>query len=112
VRVVRERGGLLRAGRDRPLPAEESGGGLRKGQIHPDHYWWLAYSWDNLVFSCQACNRAKRNRFPVIGQRLEPGDPSGAERPLLLDPYGTDDPSGYLWFEDDGTVRPISIVAR
>jgi energy-coupling factor transporter ATP-binding protein EcfA2 len=82
--------------------------GLGKGEIHPDHYWWLAYSWNNLVFCCQACNRAKRNRFPVIGPRLEPGDPSGAEQPLLLDPYGTDDPSEHLWFEDDGTVRPIS----
>jgi hypothetical protein len=20
--------------------------GLRKGEIHPDHYWWLAYSWE------------------------------------------------------------------
>jgi len=82
--------------------------GLRKGEIHPDHYWWLAYSWDNLVFSCENCNRAKRNRFPVVGKRLEPGGPSGAEQPLLLDPYGTDDPSEHLWFEDDGTVRPIS----
>ena len=49
--------------------------GLRKGEIHPDHYWWLAYSWDNLVYCCQACNRAKRTRFPVAGKRLEPGDP-------------------------------------
>jgi uncharacterized protein (TIGR02646 family) len=82
--------------------------GLHKGEIHPDHYWWLAYSWNNLVFCCQACNRAKRTRFPVIGKRLEPGAPSGAEQPLLLDPYGTDDPSEHLWFEDDGTVRAIS----
>jgi uncharacterized protein (TIGR02646 family) len=82
--------------------------GLRKGEIYPDHYWWLAYSWDNLVFCCQACNRAKRNRFPVIGKRLESGNPSGAEQPLLLDPYSTHDPSEHLWFEEDGTVRPIS----
>jgi hypothetical protein len=82
--------------------------GLRKGETHPDHYWWLAYSWDNLVFSCVFCDRAKRNRFPVVGKRLEPGEPSGGERPLLLDPYGTDDPSEHLWFEEDGTVRPIS----
>jgi hypothetical protein len=82
--------------------------GLLKGDIHPDHYWWLAYSWDNLVLCCQDCNRAKRNRFPVIGKRLEPGDPSDAEQPLLLNPYGTDDPAQHLWFEDDGTVRPIS----
>jgi uncharacterized protein (TIGR02646 family) len=82
--------------------------GLRKGDIQPDHYWWLAYSWDNLVFSCQSCNRAKRTRFPVVGKRLEPGDPVGAEQPLLLNPYGADDPSEHLRFEVDGTVRPIS----
>ena len=82
--------------------------GLRKGEIDPDHYWWLAYSWDNLVFCCQDCSRNKRTRFPVIGKRLEPGDPPGAEQPLLLDPYGTDDPSEHLWFEEDGSVRPIS----
>lgn len=83
--------------------------GLRKGEIHPDHYWWLAYVWDNLVFSCPDCNRAKRNRFPVIGKRLEPGDPPDLEQPLLLDPYGTDDPDEHLWFEEDGMVRAISV---
>ena len=82
--------------------------GLRKGEIHPDHYWWLAYSWDNLVFCCQDCNRTKRTRFPVVGKRLEPGDPADAEQALLLDPYGADDPSEHLWFEENGTVRPIS----
>jgi len=53
-------------------------------------YWWLAWTWENLLFACMDCNREqKRDRFP-----LSPGDtlllaeqaPPGAERPLLLDP--------------------------
>ena len=36
---------------------------------HIDHYrpkkryYWLAYSWDNLLFSCGQCNRSKGDRF-------------------------------------------------
>jgi uncharacterized protein (TIGR02646 family) len=82
--------------------------GLHKGEIHPDHYWWLAYAWDNFVLSCRNCHRAKRNRFPVRGPRVERGDPITAEQPLLLDPCASDKPSEHLWFEDDGRVRPIS----
>jgi uncharacterized protein (TIGR02646 family) len=30
-------------------------------------YYWLAYEWDNLFFSCQICNqRYKKNRFPLV----------------------------------------------
>jgi hypothetical protein len=53
-------------------------------------YWWLAWTWENLLFVCVDCNREhKRDVFP-----LSPGDarlvaeqaPPGAERPLILDP--------------------------
>jgi hypothetical protein len=53
-------------------------------------YWWLAWTWENLLFACIDCNREqKRDRFP-----LSPGDtplvaeqaPPGAERALVLDP--------------------------
>lgn len=31
------------------------------------HYWWLAWTWSNLLFACDDCNRvgAKGNRFPI-----------------------------------------------
>lgn len=29
-------------------------------------YYWLAYSWDNLLLSCPICNVAKGNNFPTI----------------------------------------------
>jgi uncharacterized protein (TIGR02646 family) len=53
-------------------------------------YWWLAWTWENLLFACIDCNREqKRDRFP-----LEPGcarliaeqAPPAAELPLVLDP--------------------------
>src|SRR5208283_4916879 len=29
-------------------------------------YYWLAYNWENLLFSCPACNQTyKRNQFPL-----------------------------------------------
>jgi uncharacterized protein (TIGR02646 family) len=34
-------------------------------------YWWLAYCYDNYLFSCQICNQVYKNdNFPVSGQRL------------------------------------------
>ncbi len=33
--------------------------------IYPGYYW-LTYNWDNLMFSCEKCNRSyKRNQFPL-----------------------------------------------
>ncbi len=28
-------------------------------------YYWLAYSWDNLLYCCSTCNRNKSNTFPI-----------------------------------------------
>ena len=34
-------------------------------------YWWLAYCYDNYLFSCQICNQTyKNNDFPVAGTAL------------------------------------------
>ena len=34
-------------------------------------YWWLAYCYDNHLFSCQICNQTyKGNKFPVSGAAL------------------------------------------
>ncbi len=54
-------------------------------------YWWLAWTWDNLVFACRNCNQApfKLDKFPLeVGSiELAPGEQApGHERPLLLDP--------------------------
>lgn len=30
-----------------------------------DGYWWLTWTWDNLLFSCIRCNHAKGTSFPL-----------------------------------------------
>lgn len=32
-------------------------------------YYWLAYSWDNLIISCSQCNTKKGSQFPIMGQK-------------------------------------------
>ncbi len=54
-------------------------------------YWWLTFTWENLLLACANCNRgqAKGSRFP-----LEKGcvplarweQPPEKERPLIIDP--------------------------
>ena len=53
-------------------------------------YWWLAWTWENLLFACIDCNREqKRDKFPQepTGTPLvaEQAPPAG-ERPLVIDP--------------------------
>lgn len=31
------------------------------------HYYWLAYSWDNLLWCCHRCNQNKANDFELLG---------------------------------------------
>ena len=33
-------------------------------------YYWLAYSWDNLLLACPKCNEFKGDRFPLLGTRV------------------------------------------
>jgi uncharacterized protein (TIGR02646 family) len=77
-----------------------------EGALAPDHYWWLAYEWDNLYLSCGQCARVRGSRFPVQAERAKPGA-RGAEldeeRPLLLDPC-RDAPEQHLLYFADGTV--------
>ena len=45
-------------------------------QFHVEHfrpksiYYWLAYSWDNLLAVCPTCNQNKGNRFEVLRSRV------------------------------------------
>ncbi len=71
------------------------------GKVSPDHYWWLAYEWENLYPACAYCNRSKAARFPVKGRRVEPFGDLGAEELLLLDPC-RDEPAEHLLFSEQG----------
>src|SRR5262249_30995754 len=80
------------------------------GSSSPDHYWWLAYEYENLYPACVDCHRHKGTMFPVKGQRAakgEVGKDLRKERALLLDPC-SDNPQEYLYFLKDGRVVPAS----
>ena len=65
-------------------------------------YWWLAFSWDNLLYACPGCNRTGKNdRFPLadgcfslVAEDLAPG----MELPLLLDPGSGVNPVEHIEF--------------
>lgn len=66
-------------------------------------YWWLAWTWDNLLFACNACNTSfKRDQFPLF-EGCTPLAPeqtvdAAAEDPKLIDP-GREDPTLMLRFQ-------------
>ena len=74
----------------------------RPGCSQKHGYWWLAFTWENLLFACPACNRSGKNdRFPsdhfTISLAAE-ADPPGGELPLFLDPSGTINPVEHIEF--------------
>lgn len=76
------------------------------GRVDPEHYWWLAYEWENLYLACVFCNRGKGSRFPVSAPRVPFsafGDELLVEKPLLLDPC-VDEPERQFVFREDGLV--------
>lgn len=74
----------------------------RKAKALYPGYFWLAYSWDNLFWSCQICNRTnKKDFFPLIDPakrvRSHKGD-LAIEEPLLLNPSAPEDPRNHIKF--------------
>jgi hypothetical protein len=62
----------------------------RPGSTETHGYWWLAFTWENLVFCCPPCNRSyKRTLFPLDAGSVALAAherPPGREIALLLDP--------------------------
>lgn len=93
---------------------------LRGGaEIEHPGYWWLAYSWANLLPACTDCNRRRRHgaernafgkgdRFGILGSRaVHPEEPLVDEVPLLLDPTQPDfDPAKHFEFRSNGMLKP------
>lgn len=71
-------------------------------------YYWLAYDWSNLYYSCEICNQSgKINYFPLADTTKRARSHSAAladECPLLLDPGGTDDPRDHIKFHQNVAV--------
>lgn len=84
------------------------------GRADEDHYWWLAFEWDNYLLACKSCNALKGSRFPVDGPRCEIGSLGEilrAEKRLLLDPC-LDDPQQSLLYLEDGRVSGTDARAQ
>ena len=64
-------------------------------------YYWLAYEWNNLFFSCQICNqRFKKNYFPLVDETKRAKNHTLdylEESPLLLHP-SIDNPEDHITF--------------
>ncbi len=87
--------------------------------VDDEHYWWLAWTWENLHFSCCRCNDQahKGNYFPLLhGTKAltPPQKPliyplpntafdTSTERPLLLNPSDrSDNPLKHIrWLPTD-----------
>jgi uncharacterized protein (TIGR02646 family) len=74
-------------------------------------YYWLAYEWSNLFYSCQLCNqRFKDNLFPLRDDRSRARPHKrdiSKEKPLLVDP-AAQDPVAYITFQDEYAVAVSS----
>ena len=73
-------------------------------------YYWLAYEWQNLLFSCSECNTSyKRNHFPLVNENardIEHRDITN-EEPAIINPVTTD-PGDHIEFSEF-IIRPKMI---
>jgi uncharacterized protein (TIGR02646 family) len=77
-------------------------------------YYWLAYAWFNLYYSCEICNRiGKRNLFPVVvpEHRNRTGADDRGEAPAILDPGGAEDPRDHIRF-NGAAVEGVTDLGR
>lgn len=81
------------------------------GDVSFEHYSWLTYEWRNLYPACSDCTRSCGSRFPVEGDRANPGGDVSNEAAMLLDPC-VDEPGEHLMFQRDGSVAPITPRGR
>jgi uncharacterized protein (TIGR02646 family) len=79
-----------------------------KGDVESDGshkgYWWLAFTWNNLLWSCKTCNQkyklAQFSLFPNGTRAYQENDDLTLERPHLINPK-VEDPSHFISFHVD-----------
>lgn len=82
-----------------------------KAYVYPGYYW-LAYDWTNLLFSCEICNRTfKKNEFPLgneLTRKLFHNHINTLvdEDRLLIDPT-IENPADFMTFKQEVPV-PVS----
>ena len=92
-----------------------------KGAVRQDNcserlkpgYFWLAYSWKNLYWSCEYCNRShKKDFFPLRNpdhRARSHNDNLEDEIPLILDPGGVNNPREHIKFYEDMAISDTEL---
>lgn len=100
----------------------------RVEQSHVEHYrpknkyYWIAFSWDNLLFACSVCNQNKGGNFEIIGSTIKfentednikninisSDKQDASEKPKMVNPEITN-PKGLITFEKDGKITSEDI---
>jgi len=87
-------------------------------------YYWLAYNWSNLLWSCYWCNQKKSSLFPIENESNRIINPPlnanndldedkcqsatlKSETPMLLNPE-IDKPEEHFYFKRNGKIKSIS----
>lgn len=72
--------------------------------LQPLGYYWLAYTWDNLLLSCTLCNQQyKKNLFPLLDsdkRARNHHDEIATEQPLLINPSVVN-PQEHIGFREE-----------
>lgn len=70
-------------------------------------YFWLAYDWENFLFSCKICNQNYKKDYFPLADNTRRATPSlrnlSNEEPLLINP-ATESPEDFLDFEGEFIV--------
>lgn len=77
-----------------------------QSKIDNSRYWWLAWTWENLLFACGRCNtNHKKNQFPLMSASVPLTEKSvdvDSEQALLIDPSRMD-PRLHIQFQETRT---------
>ncbi|WP_322937862.1 AAA family ATPase [Nocardioides bizhenqiangii] len=81
------------------------------GTVSRDHYWWMAYDWENLYLVCPTCRSNKGRLFPTNSGRVRAENRAWVdlilEQALLIDPC-FHDPTEDLGYRHDGTMQGLT----
>ena len=88
----------------------------KNDKVSKPGYYWFAYNWGNLFFSCQICNqRFKKNYFPLENETVRARthhDDIGNEKPQFIHP-SIDNPEDHIGFHKRSEVPfPKDIKGR
>lgn len=90
-----------------------------KAKVEDDNehygYWWLAYEWDNYLYSCKPCNEDyKKSEFPLRASGIRARSKEDLlenENPILLNPFD-DNPENFISFDwEDSKSKFVKAIS-